>query len=667
MTLPPVLRIGVLHSTTGTMALNETSLRDVLLMEVARVNGEGGVLGRPLEAVVLDPGSNWPAYRDMARAMIHEHGVAAIFGCWTSVSRKIVLPVVEEADSLLFYPVQYEGEEQSRNIFYLGAAPNQQAIPAIEYLMSPAAGAFTRFFFLGTDYVYPRTTNRILRAFLKAKGLNIANFPEHYVPFGHGGWDEVMEALRQFAARGRGAVISTLNGDSNLSFYRALRQAGFRAETLPVMAFSVSEAELESLAPEDVVGHYACWTYFMSHPSPENAAFLAAWRRYAGAGRPVYDPMEAAAVGFRMWCRALGEAGSTETRLVRQFMYGQTATSLSGGCYRMAVNHHLEKTPMVGRATPERQFTVVWQAHRPVPGDPWAAASIIADATATAAQRDLLDALPTPLIVLDGEGEVRYRSASTHDYFGPEIGAEQMPTIRRVTRELDQPTDGRDSTALPEIAIRDPAGRLRHMTVASRRMVFAGEDAHLLSLAEVTYIREIEERLRVLNAELRRLATTDSLTGISNRFHFLEAVQRELGRMQRHRRPAAMIMLDIDHFKKLNDVYGHDAGDKALVEAAALVRRLLRGHDLFGRLGGDEFAGFLPETDIEAAFAICERLRASIADLRLAVGGAALNFTSSIGVTPVSPDGDTPEFALKRADAGLYAAKIAGRDRVMRG
>jgi urea transport system substrate-binding protein len=660
------IRIGALHSTTGTMALAETSLRDVLLMEVARINAAGGLLGRPIEVVAPNPGSDWMAYRDMAHALIHEQKVEALFGCWTSVSRKSVLPVAEQGDRLLFYPMQYEGEEQSRNIFYFGATPNQQAIPALEYMMSPAAGAFSRFFFLGTDYVYPHTTNRVLKSFLDATGLPAAKFPEHYVPFGHNEWSAEITALKQFHAQGRGVIISTLNGESNLSFYKALREAGLPPAELPVMAFSVSEAELQALAPEDVAGHYACWGYFMSYASPENAAFIADWRAFAKDGRPIYQPMESTAVSLRMWCQAATEAGTTATKPVRQFMYGQSAPALCGGRYTMGVNHHVDMRVLIGRATRDRQFEVVWESPRAIPGDPWAAATIIADTRAANAQRDLLEALPTPLIVLDTHGEARYRSASTHKYFGSTIGTASLAAIREVTRQLEHESESGEGT-LHEITIRNPRGQTHYMTVASRRMVFGGDDAHLLSLADVTHIRRIEEELREANEQLQHLATTDSLTDVSNRRHFLSQAADELQRMRRHRRPGVMFMLDLDHFKALNDRYGHDAGDKMLVEASSRVRQMLRGHDLFGRLGGEEFAGLLPETDITAAFAVAQRVRESIAAIRIKAGEESASVTCSIGLSPIVPDNDTPELALKRADAALYNAKQAGRDRVLIG
>ncbi len=666
MARPNTIKIGILHSVSGPMALNETSLRDVILMEVDRVNAEGGLLGKKIEALAPDPQSDWMSYRDLAHSLIHDDGVAALFGCWTSVSRKSVLPVIEEADILLFYPMQYEGEEQSRNVFYMGAPPNQQAIPAVEYLMSPEGGAFSRFFLIGTDFVYPHTTNAVLKSFLDAKGLRAATFPEIYLPFDHTDWTLTLESLRNFRAGGRGAVLSTLNGISKQSFYRAVRQAGFSPSDLPIMDFSISEAELQVLDPADVAGHFGCWGYFMSHPAPANAAFIETWHRYTkDPTRPVYDPMEGALLGFRMWCKAVTEAGTVETRTVRQFMYGQSIPTLTGGNTIMAVNHHVDMTLFVGRARSDRQFDIVWQAPRRVFGDPWAATQMIADATATTAQRDLLDALPTPLIVLGLDGTIRYRSVSTHEYFGAVIAPEQVSALLDVADHIPFQQFRSTESTLPEIALNDTTGRRRHLTVSARRMSFAGEDAYLLSFGDVTHVREVEAQLCLLNTELHRLATTDPLTGVTNRREFLSLVQSELRRMRRNRLPGALFMLDLDHFKRLNDQYGHDIGDQALVEAARRVRQVLRSHDIFARLGGEEFACFLPETPLESALQTAERVRHSIAELRLTVGLQSIGFTCSIGVTRVDPDGDSPEAALKRADEALYVAKASGRDRVI--
>jgi urea transport system substrate-binding protein len=651
--------IGLLHSAHGTMAIGETPMRDVLMMEIERVNRAGGLLGRQIEPVVVDPASDWMAYRDLAHDLITKSDVQALFGCWTSSSRKSVLPVVEEADRLLFYPVQYEGEELSRNVFYFGATPNQQAIPALEYLISPAGGGFRRFFFLGTDYVYPRTTNRVLRLFLEAKGFDCTGLPEHYVPFGHDHWAEQIEHLRRFADEGRGAIVSTLNGDTNLSFYRAFREAGLSAEDLPIMAFSVSEAELGLIDPDDVVGHYACCSYFMSNQSADNLQFIADWQtRYPG-NHPVFDAMVSTVISFRMWCKAVSAANTTATSAVRQYMYGQSETSLSGKTCTMGVNHHLNLSSFVGRATRERSFEIVWESARAILGDPFAAATIIADTRAANAQRELLEALPTPMLVVDDASEVRYRTPSTHRYFGSTIEKAQIMEIRNAAHLAD-------SEQQADLRITDRRGRIYHMTAALRQLNFEGQTSYLVSLADVTHIREIEERLRVVNGELRQLATTDPLTNISNRRHFLESVLGSLVSLRREGRPCAIFMLDVDVFKEVNDRYGHDVGDKVLVEITEMARHTLRKTDLFGRMGGDEFAGLLLDADTAQAFAMLDRLRTKLASIRIQVRQDVISFTASIGMTPIAAD-DTYESALKRADEALYRAKGTGRNRVFIG
>jgi diguanylate cyclase (GGDEF)-like protein len=558
--------------------------------------------------------------------------------------------------------LQYEGEEQSPNVFYLGNTPNQQAIPALDYLMSPAGGAFSRFFFIGTDYIYPRTTNGFLRAFLKAKGFSVDRLPELYVPFGHHDWSEQIKVLERFRAGGRGAIISTINGDSNLSFYKAVKDAGFASNRLPIMAFSVSEAELQFLEPDDVAGHYVSWDYFMSNSAPENQEFLATWQYYCGAERPVYAPMASAVLGFRLWCQAVTAAGTTATDAVRQYMLGQTAMTLSGRTAVMGINHHIETVVSIGRATEDRQFETIWSTPRPIAGDPWAGDKIIADTTTADAQRNLLDALPSPLIVLDEQGDIRYRSLSTYDYFGTLIKPAILQRLQEIIRDAMQGAAKPDR--LPEITVQDPAGNTCHMAVTTGRMVFAGQAAHFLSLADVTYIRTIEDQLRVLNGQLHSLANTDSLTGVSNRRHFISAVTAGLQEMRETGRPASLFLADIDHFKSVNDRYGHEAGDHALIQVAAKMRGLMSEADVFGRIGGEEFACFLPGTDIGNAVLIAEHLRAEVATLRLRVGAETMALTCSFGVVPVDAETDTPETAMKRADAALYAAKRQGRNQV---
>src|SRR5476651_2215140 len=277
------IKIGILHSLSGTMAISETTLKDVALMTIDEINASGGVMGKQLEAVVVDPASNWPLFAEKARGLLTQDKVSVVFGCWTSVSRKSVLPVFKELNGLLFYPVQYEGEELEHNVFYTGAAPNQQAIPAVEYLMSKDGGGAKRFVLLGTDYVYPRTTNKILRAYLHSKGVTDDNIMEEYTPFGHSDYQTIVANIKKFAAGGKTAVISTINGDSNVPFYKELGNAGLKATDVPVVAFSVGEEELRGVDTKPLLGHLAAWNYFMSLKNPENDAFIKKYKDYAKA------------------------------------------------------------------------------------------------------------------------------------------------------------------------------------------------------------------------------------------------------------------------------------------------------------------------------------------------------------------------------------------------
>jgi urea transport system substrate-binding protein len=367
------IKVGVLHSLSGTMAISETTLKDVMLMLIDDQNKKGGVLGRKLEAVVVDPASNWPLFAEKARELLQKDKVAAVFGCWTSVSRKSVLPVFEELDGLLFYPVQYEGEESSRNVFYTGAAPNQQAIPAVDYLMSADGGAAKRWVLLGTDYVYPRTTNKILRAYLNAKGVTDVDIMENYTPFGHSDWQTIVGEVKKFASAGKKtAVVSTINGDANVPFYKELGNQGIKADDIPVVAFSVGEEELAGLDTTPLVGHLAAWNYFMSVDNPENAAFIKKWQAFIKSPKRVTnDPMEAHFIGFNMWVQAVEQAGTTDVAAVRQAMYGQEVKNLTGGVAVMNTNHHLSKPVLIGEIQPDGQFDVVWQTDGVVVGDAW--------------------------------------------------------------------------------------------------------------------------------------------------------------------------------------------------------------------------------------------------------------------------------------------------------
>src|SRR5438270_1237012 len=367
------IKIGVLHSLSGTMAISETTLKDTILMMVDDINKKGGLLGKKVEAVVVDPASNWPLFAEKARDLIAKEKVAAVFGCWTSVSRKSVLPVFEELNGLLFYPVQYEGEESSRNVFYTGAAPNQQAIPAVEYLMDNEGGAAKRWILEGTDYVYPRTTNKILEAFLKAKGVAPEDIKINYTPFGHSDWQTEVAAIKSFAAAGKKtAVVSTINGDANVPFYKELANAGIKASDIPVVAFSVGEEQLAGIDTKNLVGHLAAWNYSQSVKSPENDRFVSQWRSFIkNEKRVTNDPMEATYIGFKMWTHAVEQAGTTDVDAVRQAMYGQKVKAPSGFVEVMNTNHHLSKPVMIGEIQGNGQFDVVWQTKDAIKADAW--------------------------------------------------------------------------------------------------------------------------------------------------------------------------------------------------------------------------------------------------------------------------------------------------------
>ena len=373
------IKVGILHSLSGTMAISETVLKDVALMTIDEINAKGGVLGKKLEPIVVDPASNWPLFAEKAKQLISQDKVAVIFGCWTSVSRKSVLPVVEELNGLLFYPVQYEGEELSKNVFYTGAAPNQQAIPAVEYLMSKDGGGAKRFVLLGTDYVYPRTTNKILRAFLKSKGVKDSDIDEKYTPFGHSDYQTIVADIKKFSAGGKTAVISTINGDSNVPFYKELGNQSLKATDVPVVAFSVGEEELRGVDTKPLVGHLAAWNYFMSLKNPTNDKFKKEWADYAkakklpGADKPLTnDPMEATYIGIHMWAQAVKKAGSTDTDKVIAAMAGQTFPAPGGFISTMDMkNHHLHKPVFIGEVQANGQFNVVWKTPAPVTAKPW--------------------------------------------------------------------------------------------------------------------------------------------------------------------------------------------------------------------------------------------------------------------------------------------------------
>lgn len=381
------IKVGVLHSLSGTMAISETTLKDTVLMMIEEQNKAGGVLGKKLEPVVVDPASNWPLFAERAKQLLSKDKVSVIFGCWTSVSRKSVLPVIEELNGLLFYPVQYEGEESSKNVFYTGAAPNQQAIPAVDYLME--AEGVTRWVLEGTDYVYPRTTNKILEAYLISKGVKKEDISINYTPFGHADWQTRVAEIKKFGSSGKKtAVVSTINGDANVPFYKELANAGISAEDIPVVAFSVGEEELSGFDTKPLVGHLAAWNYFMSAEAEENDAFIAQWQTFIkDKKRPTNDPMEATYIGFKMWVQAVEKAGTTDVDAVRSAMYGITVANLTGGVAVMNTNHHLTKPVLIGEIQEDGQFEIVWQTAGGVIGDAWTdflpeSASLVADWTA---------------------------------------------------------------------------------------------------------------------------------------------------------------------------------------------------------------------------------------------------------------------------------------------
>ena len=365
------IKVGVLHSLSGTMAISETTLKDTMLMLIEEQNKKGGLLGKKLEAVVVDPASNWPLFAEKARQLLEKDKVAAVFGCWTSVSRKSVLPVFEELNGLLFYPVQYEGEESSKNVFYTGAAPNQQAIPAVDYLMNDIK--VKRWVLAGTDYVYPRTTNKILEVYLKAKGVAQEDIMINYTPFGHSDWQSIVADVKKFGTAGKKtAVVSTINGDANVPFYKELGNQGVKASDIPVVAFSVGEEELSGIDTKPLVGHLAAWNYFMSVDAPINAEFIKTWKAFIkNPKRVTNDPMEAHYIGFNMWVKAVEKAKSTDPTAVQKAIIGVEAPNLSGGTSKMLANHHITKPVLIGEIQADGQFETVWQTEGLVPGDAW--------------------------------------------------------------------------------------------------------------------------------------------------------------------------------------------------------------------------------------------------------------------------------------------------------
>jgi urea transport system substrate-binding protein len=356
------IKVGILHSLSGTMAISETTLKDVMLMLIDDQNKKGGLLGKKLEAVVVDPASNWPLFAEKAKELIAKDKVAVVFGCWTSVSRKSVLPVFKELNSILFYPVQYEGQESERNVFYTGAAPNQQAIPAVDYLMSADGGSVKRWVLEGTDYVY-----------LKSKGVAPEDIMVNYTPFGFSDWQTEVSKIKAFGSAGKKtAVVSTVNGDANVPFYKELGNQGIKATDIPVMAFSVGEEELAGLDTKPLVGHLAAWNYFESIDTPENKAFIDEWHAFTkNPKRTTNDPMEAHYIGFNMWVKAVEKAGTTDPDKVIAALPGIEQKNLTGGTAKMLPNHHITKPVFIGEIRADGMFDVVWQTKGLVPGAAW--------------------------------------------------------------------------------------------------------------------------------------------------------------------------------------------------------------------------------------------------------------------------------------------------------
>ncbi len=365
------IKVGVLHSLSGTMAISETTLKDTVLMLIDEQNKKGGVLGKKLEPVVVDPASNWPLFAEKARELITKDNVSVVFGGWTSVSRKSMLPVFEELNSILFYPVQYEGEESSKNVFYTGAAPNQQAIPAVDYLMKE--GAVKRWVLAGTDYVYPRTTNKILQAYLLSKGVKKEDIMVNYTPFGQSDWQSIVSDIKKFGSTGKKtAVISTINGDANVPFYKELANNKITPDVMPVIAFSVGEEELSGIDAKPLVGHLAAWNYFQSVDTPANKDFTAKWRAFIkNDKRTVNDPMEATYIGFNLWVKAVEKAGTTDPQAVQKAMIGLETPNLTGGVAKMLPNHHITKPVLIGEIQENGQFDVVWKSSDLIEGDAW--------------------------------------------------------------------------------------------------------------------------------------------------------------------------------------------------------------------------------------------------------------------------------------------------------
>jgi urea transport system substrate-binding protein len=388
------VKVGVLHSLSGTMAISEVSLRDVLLFTFDEINAKGGVKvggkSYKIEPVVVDGASDWPTFAEKAKQLTEQDKVSVTFGCWTSVSRKYVLPVLEKNNALLFYPVQYEGEEESQNVFYTAEAVNQQATPAVDYLL---AQGYKKFYLLGSDYVYPQTTNLVLLEYLLSKGVPLANIgggfvkdssgkitnAGKYTPFGHTDYQQIVAEIKQFAAGGKAAVINTLNGDTNVPFFKEYASAGLTAESCPVVSFSVSEDEFRGMPAKQLVGQLGCWTYFQSIKSPANEKFVSAFQAWLKTtstpgivkeGRVTCSPMVLSYDGVYLWKAAVEKAGSFEVDKVREALKGGLSFDGPGGKVTTQKNMHLTKNVYIGETRADGQFKIL-KSFNNVYGEPW--------------------------------------------------------------------------------------------------------------------------------------------------------------------------------------------------------------------------------------------------------------------------------------------------------
>ena len=371
------IKVGVLHSLSGTMAISEAPIKEVVLMAIDEINAAGGVMGRKVEPVIEDPASNWDLFAEKAKKLLQEDKVATVFGCWTSVSRKSVLPVFERYNGLLFYPVQYEGEECSKNVIYTGATINQQASPAVDFLMGSDGGNKKRFYLIGTDYVYPRTTNKILRLYLKKMGVKESDIQEEYTPFHHQDYQTIVGKIKSFCAGGDAAVINTINGDSNVPFFKELANQGLTADNCPSISFSFAEVELQTLDVKPLAGHLASWNYYMSMKTPQNMQWIKSYKAWCAKHNiadkqcVTDDPMMHAYLHVKLWAKAVEKAGSTEVDKVLKALEGLELDSPVGKYKVDEQNHHTWKPVYIGKIKEDGQFDIVWKTKEWVRPEPW--------------------------------------------------------------------------------------------------------------------------------------------------------------------------------------------------------------------------------------------------------------------------------------------------------